>query len=126
MAPASCRWYEQTLIGFHFGACSAHQAIMSTIRRRDGSGGKMYVPRDRYSLTMSFCVVPRSASLGVPCSSALATYSASSHAAVALIVIDVFICPGGMPSSRVRRLPRWAIGTPTLPTSPRAIGESGS
>ena len=33
---------------------------MSTIRRRDGSGGKMYVPRDRYSLTMSFCVVPRS------------------------------------------------------------------
>ncbi len=33
---------------------------MSTIRRRDGIGGKMYVPRDRYSLTMSFCVVPRS------------------------------------------------------------------
>ena len=46
---------------------------MSTIRRRDGSGGKMYVPRDRYSLTMSFWVVPRSSVAGVPCSSALAT-----------------------------------------------------
>ena len=126
MAPASWRWYEHTFIGFHAGACSAHQATMSTISRRDGSGGKMYVPRDRYSLTMSFCVVPRSSVDGVPCSSALATYSASSHAAVALIVIDVFICPGGMPSSSVRMWPRWTTGTPTLPTSPRASGESGS
>src|SRR5215218_7976396 len=91
VAPASWRWYEQTFIGFHDGACAAHQATMSTIRRRDGSGGKMYVPRERYSLTMSFCVVPRRAIDGVPCSSALATYNASSHAAVALIVIDVFI-----------------------------------
>ena len=46
---------------------------MSTMSRLLGSGGKMYVPRDRYSLTMSFCVVPRSAVLGTPCSSALAT-----------------------------------------------------
>ena len=75
---------------------------------------------------MSFCVVPRSAVDGVPCSSALATYSASSHAAVALIVIDVFIWPGGMPSISVRMWPRWTTGTPTLPTSPMAIGESGS
>jgi hypothetical protein len=45
VAPASCRWYEHTFIGFHFGAFSAHQATMSTINRRDGSGGKMYVPR---------------------------------------------------------------------------------
>ena len=43
---------------------------------------------------MSFCVVPRSSAEEVPCSSALATYSASNHAAVALIVIDVFICAG--------------------------------
>ena len=48
------------LIGFHFGTSSTVNAIMSTINRRDGSGGKMYVPRDRYSLTMSFCVVPDS------------------------------------------------------------------
>ena len=75
---------------------------MSTISRRDSAGGKMYVPRDRYSLTMSFWVVPRSASLGTPCSSALATYSASSHAAVALMVIDVFISAGGISSSSVR------------------------
>ena len=31
---------------------------MSVISRSDGSGGKTYVPRERYSLTMSFCVVP--------------------------------------------------------------------
>ena len=99
---------------------------MSTIRRRDGSGGKMYVPRDRYSLTMSFWVVPRRALAGTPCSSALTTYSASNQAAVALIVIDVFISPGGIPSSNVRMWPRWTTGTPTLPTSPRAHSESGS
>jgi hypothetical protein len=46
---------------------------MSTIKRREGSGGKMYVPRDRYSFTMSFWVVPRSSLLETPCSSALAT-----------------------------------------------------
>ena len=69
---------------------------MSTMSRFDGSGGKMYVPRDRYSFTMSFCVVPRSAVDGTSCSSALATYNANNHAAVALMVIDVFICPGGI------------------------------
>jgi len=26
--------------------------------RLEGSGAKMYVPRERYSFTMSFCVVP--------------------------------------------------------------------
>ena len=75
---------------------------------------------------MSFCVVPRSSDASTPCSSALATYSASSQAAVALIVIEVFICPGGIWSSSVRMWPRWATGTPTLPTSPFDIAESGS
>jgi len=84
------------------------------------------VPRDRYSLTMSFCVVPRSSLDGTPCSSALATYSPSSQGAVALMVIEVFMAPGGMPSMSVRMCPRWATGTPTLPTSPRASGWSGS
>ena len=46
---------------------------MSTISRRLGRGGKMYVPRDRYSLTMSFCVVPRSCVDSTPWRSALAT-----------------------------------------------------
>ncbi len=42
---------------------------------------------------MSFWVVPCSSLLGgaTPCSSAATMYSASSHAAVALIVIEVFI-----------------------------------
>ena len=53
-------------------------------------------------------------------------YSASSQAAVALIVIDVFIVSSGMPSMSARMSPRWAIGTPTLPTSPRASSWSES
>ena len=40
---------------------------------------------------MSFWIVPVSLVRGVPCSSATAIYIASSQAAVALIVIDVFI-----------------------------------
>ena len=75
---------------------------------------------------MSFCVVPRSAVLGTPCSSAFTAYRPSSQGAVALMVIDVFISPGGMASSNVRMWPRWTTGTPTLPTSPRANGWSGS
>ena len=49
-----------------------------------------------------------------------------SHIAVALIVIDVFISPSGMPSKSVRISPRCGTGTPTLPTSPDACGSSGS
>ena len=56
------------LTGFHFGQLVTVQAIMSVVSRSDGPGGKMYVPRDRYSLTMSFCVVPASAGHGAPCS----------------------------------------------------------
>ena len=73
VAPASCRWYEQMLIGFHFGIASTVNAIMSLIRRIDGSGGNTYVPRDRYSFTMSFCVVPESLLAATPCRSAAAT-----------------------------------------------------
>ena len=39
VAPASCRWYEQMLIGFHFGTSSTVKAIMSAISRIDGPGG---------------------------------------------------------------------------------------
>ena len=39
-APASCRWYEQTLIGFQRGASRAAQVTRSVVRRMDGSGGK--------------------------------------------------------------------------------------
>ena len=86
----------------------------------------MYVPRARYSLTMSFCVVPRNAVASTPCSAALATYRASSHAAGALIVIEVFICSMGMPSNSTCMSSRELIGTPTLPTSGRAMRSSES
>ena len=55
---------------------------------------------------MSFCVVPRKSLVATPCSLALATYKASNHAAVAFIVIEVFISPGGIPASNVRISPR--------------------
>jgi len=51
----------------------------------------MYVPRDRYSFTMSFWVVPDSCLSGTPVFSACATYSPSNQPAVALMVIEVFI-----------------------------------
>ncbi len=43
---------------------------MSVVSRSEGPGGKTYVPRDRYSLMMSFCVVPCSDAGLAPCSSA--------------------------------------------------------
>jgi hypothetical protein len=75
---------------------------------------------------MSFCVVPVRAPRSAPCSSATATYSANSHTAVALMVIEVFMSWTGRPSNTVRMSPRWQIGTPTRPTSPRASSWSES
>ena len=88
---------------------------------------------------MSFWVVPASArttsagsaATGSPdaaaaCSCATTWYSASSHIAVALIVIEVFMPARGMSANSARMSPTWEIGTPTLPTSPRASGWSGS
>src|SRR6266511_6234537 len=46
--------------------------------------------------------------------------------AVALIVIEVFISASGIWSNSARMSPRCWIGTPTLPTSPRASGWSAS
>ncbi len=100
--------------------------MVSAVRRSDGSGGKMNVPRERNSLMMSFCVVPRSAPGSAPCRSAAATYSASSQAAVALMVMEVFIFASGMPAKSASMSAMWQIGTPTLPTSPIAIGSSES
>jgi len=50
----------------------------------------------------------------------------NNHMAVALMVIEVFIVSSGISSNSVRISPRWGTGTPTLPTSPRASGWSGS
>ena len=68
---------------------------------------------------MSFWVVPWSDPRETPFSSATVMYRASSQAAVALIVIDVFISSSGMPSSRACMSALCAIDTPTFPTSPR-------
>ena len=100
--------------------------MTSVVSLIDASGGKMWVPRDRYSFRMSFWVVPARAERSAPCSSATATYRASSHIAVALMVIEVFISASGIPSKTPRMSPRWQMGTPTLPTSPLAIGGSES
>ncbi len=83
---------------------------------------------------MSFWVVPVSAAragggsapAAAACSSATVRYSASRYIAGALIVIEVFIASSGMPSNSARRSPTCEIGTPTLPTSPRASSASGS
>ncbi len=99
---------------------------MSAISRIEGPGGNAYVPRARNSLMMSFCVVPWSSCWSTPCSCAATMYSDSIQAAVALIVIDVFIWSSGMPSISCPMSPRWETGTPTLPTSPRASSSSGS
>ena len=114
-------------IGFHSGMCATVYSMVSAVRRSDGSGGKMYVPRDRNSLMMSFCVVPRScARVG-----ALALgggdvqrqqprrRGVDGHRGVHL-----------RQRNARRRAPACRrcgeIGTPTLPTSPAAIGSSES
>ena len=68
------------LIGFHFGISVTDHATMSVISRRLGAGGNTYVPRDRYSLTMSFCVVPasfaRTSAMSMPDSAACSSATA--------------------------------------------------
>ena len=54
---------------------------------------------------MSFWMVPESLARATPRRSAAAMYSDRSHAAGALIVIDVFILSSGMPSSSVSMSP---------------------
>ena len=58
------------LIGFHCGISATVYAIRSVLSRSEASGGNAYVPQDRYSLTMSFCVVPVRSCGDAPCSSA--------------------------------------------------------
>ncbi len=58
------------LIGFHLGMFATVYVIMSVVSLRLGPGGKTCVPRERYSLTMSFWVVPESRVMSAPCSSA--------------------------------------------------------
>ena len=79
-----------------------------------------------YSLSMSFWMVPLTASAGTPCPLATAMYRHSSTEAVALMVMEVETLSRGMPFSSVSMSRRLLTGTPTLPTSPRARGSSES
>lgn len=55
---------------FHFGISAVQYLKMSAVRRREGFGGKIYVPRAMYSFRTSFWMVPVRRSAGTPCSSA--------------------------------------------------------
>ena len=57
---------------------------------------------------------------------ATAAWLMALYIAVALMVIEVFISRSGMSAKRASMSPMWLTGTPTLPTSPRASGWSGS
>lgn len=111
---------------FHFGISALQYLKMSAISRSDGLGGKMYVPRAMYSFRTSFWTVPVSRSAGTPCSSPTSWYMRRSSAAGALIVIEVETLSSGIPPNRTRMSSTESIATPTLPTSPDAIGASES
>jgi hypothetical protein len=91
--------------------------MVSAINRSDGSGGQIQVPRDAYSLRMSFWIVPVSFSRGTPFFSAAATYRASRIAAVPLMVKLVLILSSGMPSKSTSASASVSTATPTRPTS---------
>ena len=67
VAPASRKWAPATEMALNRGTSSAQNSIVSTMRRIDGSGGQIQVPRATYSFRMSFWIVPRSFSTGTPC-----------------------------------------------------------
>jgi hypothetical protein len=65
------------LTGFQVGIAVTVYATTSVVSRIDGPGGKTWVPRERYSLMMSFWVVPasvaRTSSGSAPARSACST-----------------------------------------------------
>src|SRR5206468_719117 len=86
-------------------------------------GTYIYPPEQAmHSFRTSFCTVPESLRMSAPCLFATATYRASRIDAVALIVIDVEILVSSMPSKRRCMSSMESIATPTLPTSPKAMG----
>lgn len=62
-----------TEIALNRGTSAAQNSMVSAISRSDGSGGQIQVPRDAYSLRMSFWIVPVSFARGTPPRSAAAT-----------------------------------------------------
>ena len=84
------------------------------------------MPRAIYSFRMSFWIVPRSWRGSTPCRFATAMYIASRIAAGALMVMLVETLPRGISWNRVSISSSDEMDTPTLPTSPIAIGSSAS
>src|SRR4029077_2423116 len=110
----------------HLGSSALQYAKVSVVSRSDGIGGEMYVPRGMYSLSTSFWIVPVNRSPATPCSCATNWYITNSTAAGALIVIDVETTSNGKPCNRILMSSIESIATPTLPTSPAAMGSSES
>lgn len=73
VAPASRKCAPATEIALNRGTSAAQNSMVSAISRSDGSGGQIQVPREAYSLRMSFWIVPVSLALGIPFRSAAAT-----------------------------------------------------
>ncbi len=113
------------LIGFHCGTSVTEYTIMSVTSRRDGSGGKTYVPRLRYLLMMSF-VVPKFSRLDALLFGHRDVEGEQPHGHVALMVMDVFIWSSGMSSEQRAHIPEVRNRHAYLAHSPAAIGESGS
>jgi hypothetical protein len=75
---------------------------------------------------MSFWIVPRSCFISTPWRLATAIYMASNTPAGALMVIEVETLSSGIWSKSCSMSRMDEIETPTLPTSPWAIGSSAS
>ena len=114
------------LMGFQRGVCSVANSTVSTTRRIDGSGGKMYSFWAAYSFRMSFWMVPPRRSRDTPFSSATARYMAQMMAAGALMVMEVVIPSRGIPSNSTSMSAREDTATPHFPNSPAAWGASVS
>src|SRR3972149_5715081 len=86
---------------FHCGTLFVPYSNVSTTRRMEGSGGKIHSFCAWYSFRISFWMVPRSRSAATPFFAAIARYIAQRTDAGELIVIEVEIAPGSIPSNSI-------------------------
>ncbi len=100
--------------------------MVSTTRRMEGSGGKMYSFWAMYSFRISFCRVPPIVSIAKPFFSATAMYMAQMMAAGLFMVMEVVIPCRGISSKSTSMSAREETATPHFPNSPAAWGASVS
>ena len=84
-------------MAFQRGTSLAPYTIVSTTRRIDGLGGKIYSFWAMYSFRISFCVVPEIFFRSAPLFSATTRYIAQIIAAGELMVMEVVISWRGKP-----------------------------